>query len=159
MIHTRIFEIDHHEYGFGPVGSECFRELMGWSWRKSHENAVEMYFFLKDWLTAANAKWGTTSPYILVQYADGKKAHIVAEAPVHWRLRHDPDVEEFAPHEFVVRMPHGFNTNNARAGLDIRLWEHGVPKPWQRFTREGHLGLMIDFSIEPPMTGPLPVVE
>jgi hypothetical protein len=42
-IHKRVLEIDHPEYGTVVVGSECAKDLLGWKWGKSHENALLVY--------------------------------------------------------------------------------------------------------------------
>ena len=168
MIHSRVFKVDHSRYGYITVGSECFKEVMGWSWKKSHENALELYMFLKEWLAKTEGKideWldehrrlpgagvRADDPRLYVHAAEGKRTLVFVNVPhLHPWKSYEVIV---GPREYRLKTPHGFNRAHVLAGLDIGLWSDGHPFDTGNYG-SGNVGVVLDFSRQPLMTEPPP---
>lgn len=88
-IHKLIIELEHPEQGFMTVGSECVKDLMGFKWSVSHEQAWENHLAFEEFLKRAGLPCGVFSK------AKGKvAAHITSSNRtfIDWRRRLAGDV-------------------------------------------------------------------
>jgi len=46
-----VFEVMHPEHGYIKVGRECFKDVMGYTFKKAHEKALETRQALLEWAT------------------------------------------------------------------------------------------------------------
>lgn len=47
-IHTRIYRINTEDKGIIEVGSECFKDIMGYNFTKSHQKAIDLHLKIMD---------------------------------------------------------------------------------------------------------------
>lgn len=57
-IHKTIIELEHPEQGFMTVGSECVKDLMGFKWSVSHEQAWENHLAFEAFLKEHSLPYG-----------------------------------------------------------------------------------------------------
>lgn len=122
LIHKAIFEVDHPTLGEVTVGSECFKDVMGYAWKKSHENAVVLHKALADWVKRWDAAHGESTERVKVKWRQGKRASVDIPGTERAFVR---ETGYSAHRLWTMKLPHGFNDTIIRAGADLGLWEVG----------------------------------
>jgi hypothetical protein len=56
-IHSRVIVVNAPAYGTVRVGTECSKELLGWSWRPSHDKAMEIQRAYESFADAGGPLW------------------------------------------------------------------------------------------------------
>ena len=106
-IHAKIFEINHETEGYVKVGSECFKDMMGFNYNKSHEKADKLYKEIKAEIIKVKIKYN---------YDIEKKYK--------WNIKN------FTSNLLIIDISTGINTIKGKlnksiikAGIDLNLWE------------------------------------
>lgn len=156
LIHKRVFEVSHPTYGFITVGSECFKDVMGYSFNTSHEKAIETRAAIVEWMGYFE-KEVSTSPHPL----PGRLVAVVMPGPVSGAKRVGAlmlldrggrTFQDVTGTYYGVRghnppTPHGWSKTIITAGLDLGLWEEveyteysGLVHAWNKIVvrREPH---------------------
>lgn len=126
QIHKRIIEIDHPEQGAIIVGSECVKDVMGWKWTTSHDQAFETQAVIDAYLA------GIGMPAAIVAKGkDGKFFNrTLKDSHFQWE-GHYPQGERakilgfwdidraFTFAAKSIQTPHGWPNRIVRAGQDL----------------------------------------
>lgn len=123
-VHKRIFDV-HRKHSDGTVdhlsvGSECFKDVMGYSWKKAHDKALEVHAYI---LRLVNG-WNVKRQFVKDSNAIKKIDHLMIypgrlpELTVP-KYKHGDRIRYGS---VTVRPPYGFSATVARAGEDIGLW-------------------------------------
>jgi hypothetical protein len=125
-IHKQIIEIDHPEQGALTVGSECVKDIMGWKWSTSHEQAWDTQRVIEDYLHSIGMPAA-----IVAKGKDGKLFNrTMKDSHFQWEGHH-PEGEhardlgyQSIEHAFSmsaksIHTPHGWPDRIIRAGQDL----------------------------------------
>lgn len=151
-IHVRVFVVDHPQHGSIRVGSECFKDVMGYNFTVTHEKAIETAAVLHAYAAAyAAAERRQASGWSFVGL--GLPGPVSAAKRLGaYPLLEKPDLE----HRRVVysgnwlhnlkppRVPHGWSQRIITAGLDLGLWVYS-----EEWSREGGFGKGIRYVLAP----------
>jgi len=108
MLHKRLIDIEHPVYGDITVGSECVKDVMGWKWSKSHEQALETQAAFDEQLGRQGTVW--TDVYKL-------KARILKNVRVHNASKGLGIGIKYAK----IELPYGWIERLWRAAGDMQL--------------------------------------
>lgn len=108
LIHKRLIDIDHPTYGSITVGSECVKEVLGWKWTKSHEQALETQQVFDERLVAQGTLWTEVTKL---------KSRVL----VNEHLRGQGVGLRLALRYCRIDVPHGWVERLWRAAMDLQL--------------------------------------
>ena len=130
QIHKTIVEVYDPERGEIIVGSECIKDVMGWKWAKSHENALAIQNVLDRVLREVG-----TPIAILRKYEAGKMIIQTAESDHPYDAPREGGSEpsgegwKMRRGRVIVTIPGGWTSNLLRAAADIGL-------PWRQVDKD-----------------------
>ena len=99
-IHKEVFEVQTDSDRI-LVGSECFKDVMGYKWTAAHEKALEVAERVREIIQRRPG-------YTFARQINGRVAEFA-------------DSEGFSRF-FRANLPHGLNRTVMRAGADLGLW-------------------------------------
>lgn len=124
-VHKRVFEIERR-YSDGTVdhlavGTECFKDVMGYSWKKAHDKAKELFDHFHKLISGWNTKRSfLTDPTVVkviktVKIYPGRYPELAV--PRVWAA--------YGGHTWgsvCVKTKYGFTKSVIAAGEDLGLW-------------------------------------
>lgn len=146
-VHVKVFEVSHPEHGYIKVGSECFKDVMGYKFGKAHEQAIEAREALLRWaadfaegakrfrrpITAELVALGL--PKALSGYHHVPVNVVFADASGKVQTDNTYNFENasrFARIRPHPPAPHGWSKRIITAGLDMGLWKPLVETPYEK---------------------------
>jgi hypothetical protein len=111
-IHTRLVDVAHPELGLVTVGSECVKDLLGYKWSLSHEQALENQAAIESvlgWQGTVVTEYYKLKPKLL------QNEHLHSNRSV---------MSAFTSEQrryLRIVLPHGWNDRILRAGADLDL--------------------------------------
>jgi hypothetical protein len=118
--HKRVYKVEDDHGMVYEVGSNCFADIMGYRFGKSHEKAIILYEYIMEHIDRAS-KRDAGQP--LSAYMDMRGYATVTLPCKGYR---DKTIivktEEFAFPGFNIRVPFNLSWQIVRAGNDLGLW-------------------------------------
>lgn len=134
QIHKTVVEVYDPGRGEITVGSECIKDVMGWKWGKSHENALSVQAVFDQALVEMGTPIAIVRKYdqgrLLVQTAGSSVPYDGLNVPA-------GEKEPFGTSWKMVRgrailsLPSAWNDNLLRAGADLSL-------PWRKVVKDDY---------------------